>query len=115
MKHSRQVDLCKQKLIYMQPEQGVMFCPIDPATGSCVRPAFDVLLVKATDFLEESLDATGNLSVEFQPHLQQVCSRLILYSLTKAVICSLFVVAQSLLYCIDMSVYVADSPASCSW
>ena len=74
MKHSRQMDLCKQNLIYMQPHEGTMFCPIEPAV-SHAWPVYDVLLVKASDFLIESLDSTGGLSVEFQPCLQKVCSR----------------------------------------
>ena len=73
MKHSRQVDLCKQALIHMRPRKGIMFCPIEP-TGAHAWPDYDVLLVKATDYLHESLGATGNLSVEFEPSLLKVCS-----------------------------------------
>jgi hypothetical protein len=77
MKHSRQVDLCKQKLVSMQPQQGVMFCPLDPALTHG-QPAFDALLVKATDFLDERLDAAGNLSATYHPALQQVILVLLL-------------------------------------
>jgi hypothetical protein len=72
MKHKRQMDLCKQGLVYMQPVKGVMFCPVDP--GAAHPPEFDALLLKATDFLIESLDDSGSLSVEFQSSVSQVIS-----------------------------------------
>lgn len=71
MKHSRQVSLCKQQLIHLLPQQGVMYCPVDPSVSK-ISIAFNALLVKATDYLNEKLDESGTLSVDFQQPLRQV-------------------------------------------
>jgi hypothetical protein len=80
MKSKRQVDLCKQALVYMTPLQGVMFCPIDPAARH-VHLDYDALLLKATDYLAESLDDSGNITVQFQPSLYQVNILILLFSI----------------------------------
>lgn len=72
MKPSRQEALCQQGLLHLQPVEGVMCFPLDAETPEHLQPQYEVLLVKATDFLQRTSDPEGGLAVAVSPDITQV-------------------------------------------
>lgn len=52
MKPTREAELCKQGLLHMAPIDDVMYVPLDVYAPLVRQAAVNVILVKATDWLE---------------------------------------------------------------
>eukprot|EP00892_Ulva_mutabilis_P010710 jgi/Ulvmu1/8010/UM004_0246.1 len=75
MKQSRQEALCRQGLLHLQPLQGVAYFPLDVEAPEDLQPRYDILIVKATDFLQRTVDHRGGLAVAVCAKLTKVMSR----------------------------------------
>jgi hypothetical protein len=69
MNRSRQADMCSHGMLQLPPEDGVSYIPLQLDVPLCDQAAFDVLLVKVTDFMR--LDAATGLGA-VQPELVEV-------------------------------------------
>lgn len=72
MKHSREEDLCRRGLLHLHPVEGVVYFPLRPGTPTQLQPPHEVLLVKATDYLDRLEDPEGHLSVAVAEPVQEV-------------------------------------------